>query len=582
MEYLDLIPGTDDWLVYRLEHFCASEVPAMMDQSKFMSRNQLLAAKKGWKANPVGYFKQQLFDKGHEHEAKGRVIQELEDMDDYPPVVGRLVLDDLELLASFDGLSGQMNIWEHKDWNETLAENVRNGILEPQYYWQLEQQMLVAGQQQAMLTVSDGTREKRVSMIYHSVPDRRDELILGWSQFSKDLDEFVLEALEESVEVQAKTLPALVYDVQGTDIVSNIKDYLSAIKHMAEQESNLVLESDQDFADKERFNRTTKEARAKLKQVVADVQGEFVSFAVFSDTAKQIDEVLQKMQAQGERQVKEQKQITKDAIVARARVNIVAYLHEADIRCQPMVISTMVGNFAGADFAAVIKNKRTIESLQNSVDSELARVKIDVDQIAEKVMANLAIYNATVDGHESLFYDLPGIINQPPVSFTAVIKTRISEHKEAEAQRMEAQREAMRLEEERKAMKKAQEDFDRQIAAEEKARQEDADAKQAKQDREDEDALKNSEKEVRHERIGNRVDLKKEAAVSLKKEADRKTDSKAMSDGVKKAAKTKAGQATFESELEEWVKTYNITAPSIVALTAILNKYWNPQERKSA
>ncbi|MFT0547892.1 hypothetical protein ACMHYO_16375 [Allopusillimonas ginsengisoli] len=35
-------------------------------------------------------------------------------------------------------------VFEHKLWNEELAEQVRAGNLDPHYYWQLEQQLYVA------------------------------------------------------------------------------------------------------------------------------------------------------------------------------------------------------------------------------------------------------------------------------------------------------------------------------------------------------------------------------------------------------------------------------------------------------
>ncbi len=46
MKVLNLIQGTQEWLEARLNHFTASEAPAMLGESKYMSRTQLLDLKK--------------------------------------------------------------------------------------------------------------------------------------------------------------------------------------------------------------------------------------------------------------------------------------------------------------------------------------------------------------------------------------------------------------------------------------------------------------------------------------------------------------------------------------------------------
>ena len=47
-----------------MECFTASEAPAMMGASKYMSRNKLLDLKKSGIADPITPFQQALFDKG--------------------------------------------------------------------------------------------------------------------------------------------------------------------------------------------------------------------------------------------------------------------------------------------------------------------------------------------------------------------------------------------------------------------------------------------------------------------------------------------------------------------------------------
>jgi predicted phage-related endonuclease len=456
MQILELTQGTDEWLEARLKYLCASEAPAMMGDSKFMSRNQLLALKKGWQSNPVGDFKQRLFDKGHENEESARELLEMEMLGDMPPVVGLTAVDGLDLLSSFDGYGNADTVpllWEHKDWNEVLAENVRNAVLEPLYYWQLEHQMLTAGADTVLFMVSDGTMNKRVSMVYESVPQRRIDLIAGWKQFLADLEVYEIEARQEVVVAgDVEALPSIQYKVEGSIIVSNIKDCLPVIKERAQEEMGRELETEQDFANKDKLNKATKAARAKLKEVVSAVQGEFVSYSEFAETAAEIDAVLQKMQSHGEKQVKEQKALKKQKIIDAAHGSLVSHIEDCDQKISPMRLSHILGGQAlQPDFVGAMKNKRTIESWESSADEAAAKVKVEINQAMECIEPNLAFLREHAEDYKFLFNDTPQIINQAPEAFSAIVKQRIADHKQAEEERLGAERKRIREEEEAKA-----------------------------------------------------------------------------------------------------------------------------------
>lgn len=453
MKLLNLVQGSEEWKEARLNYLCASEAPAMMNESKFMTRNQLLDLKKGWQSNPDSSFKRKLFEKGHEHEDQARDILELEELEDFPASVG--LLDDL-YLASFDGLSGSQGAylpWEHKDWNATLAENVRNGVLEPLYYWQLEHQLLVAGCDRMIFTCSDGTEENRVSMIYQSVPQRRKDLIAGWNQFLKDLDEHTIEAKKEAVIAnEAKSFPLITFDVKGTEITSNISDCLIQIKERAEIEMTRKLETDQDFADKDKLNKATKEARTKLKAMVQDVQDKFVSYSDFASVAAEIDSVLQKMQSQGEKQVKQAKDAKKKSIEDNGYLDVSNHIDEVNASINPINLCNIMD--CSIDFKTAMKNKRTIESLQNAVDSVVAEFKIAADELKEKVVANLKTLREMANEYEFLFNDSPELVKKENEDLIAVIKTRINEHKEAEAAKLAKMQEEAEVKEQAEQAKK--------------------------------------------------------------------------------------------------------------------------------
>jgi predicted phage-related endonuclease len=58
MKYLTLTQGTAEWHEARLAHFTASEAAAMMGDSKYMSRDELLELKSTGIAKEVTEFQQ--------------------------------------------------------------------------------------------------------------------------------------------------------------------------------------------------------------------------------------------------------------------------------------------------------------------------------------------------------------------------------------------------------------------------------------------------------------------------------------------------------------------------------------------
>jgi predicted phage-related endonuclease len=466
MRLLNLEQGSDEWLQARLKFNCASEAAAIFNEHKFISRNQLLDAKKGWLANPNSSFKEMIFERGHEHEALARVITEDLECESFPPMV---CLKD-KYLASFDGVNISVasrdhapqgfesecevtQLWEHKDWNLALAENVRNGVLEPHYYWQLEHQCLVADHDEVLFVVSDGTIDNRVEMTYVSTPERRKKLIKGWVQFNTDLKSHELKAKRELIiPNEAELFPIITFEFSGLEIVSNINECLIDISERANLEMNAVLETDQDFADKEKTNKATKEARDNLKRVVESVKGKFVSFSEFEKAALEIDSVLQKMQSQGERQVKKSKEDKKQKIQDAAKIKVDEFVDSVNLEIKPLNIRSVLN--CNLDFNTAMKNKRTIESIENAVDSLISELKISINDIKDLVVSNLESLRVLASEYKFLFRDTSTLVLESNESLKAVIKTRIADYeKDQEAKKIEDERVA-KIEAENAAQKK--------------------------------------------------------------------------------------------------------------------------------
>lgn len=452
MEILNLVQGSDEWLEARLNYLCASEAPAMMGDSKFMSRNQLLALKKGWQSNPISDFKKRLFEKGHENEDSARELLEFDLCEELPPVVGLSEIEGMKLLSSYDGFGDFGYLWEHKDWNEVLAENVRNGVLEPMYYWQLEHQMLTANLDQVHFMVSDGTAEKRVSMTYKSVPALRAQLIAGWKQFLIDLESYELEAKKETVIARKQeAFPTIECRVEGSMVISNLGDYIPLIEDLAEEQMNLVLESDQDFEDKEAFNKNVKLGRASLKAKAAEIETEFESLAEFNGYVLKADSILQKLQSHGEKQVKEAKEAKKLSITTGAQSELQKHLSTLSQGINGIQLQNIE-----ADWAAIIKGKRSFEKMQEAVEHQLAKLKIEANELAAIIRKNLDTLTELASEHKFLFSDHGELVLKNNDDLINLIKMRIAEHEKAEAERLEKERQRIQDEAEAKAQREAE------------------------------------------------------------------------------------------------------------------------------
>jgi len=450
MKIITLEIGSLEWL----KAFTASKAPAVMNESKYQSRNDLLGTMSNGVALPVSDYQQALFNKGHQAEDDARTILEMEELEDYPPVTGMIEIEGMKLISSYDGLAEGCKPWEHKLWNATLAENVGNNVLEPHYYWQLEHQMLVADVDSCVFTTSDGTEKNRASMIYESVPKRRAELIAGWKQMKRDLAGYQVAAKQEAVVAnEVEDFPLIQFSVSGTELVSNITDCLVSIKERAAFEMSRTLETDQDFADKDKLNKTVKKARADLKSLVEKAKSEFVSFSDFSNIAVEVDSVLQKMQSSGEKQVKEAKEAKKQAIVHDAGNKLTLFITGVNELIKPLDILSFRDIYR-PDWVSSMKGKRTIDSIQNAVDTELSKAQQSINEITPRIIANLNTLDDMAGDYSFLFTDVIYLAQQEPEALMGMITLRINDHQQIEADRLEKQREKIRQEEEAKAQAK--------------------------------------------------------------------------------------------------------------------------------
>jgi len=443
---LDLVQGTAEWLAERLKNDTASEAPMMMGASKHISRTQLLDSKKGW-TTEVDAFLQKIFDAGHQSEAMARPLAAKIAKSDFYPVVG--LLENTRFMASFDGLTMMEDIvFEHKIYNKVLAENVLNGVIGPDYYWQLEHQLLVSGAGKALFVCSDGTEEKLYSMWYESVPERRAELIAGWEQFANDLETHEPQAKTEKVIAeQSSDLPVISYKMDGLTLNSNLDVFKSSAIALVEK-SNAVIETDQDFANAESRQKIFTKAEKDIDGLCDRVLGEVADIDAFVKDLRFIKEQIRTARLAEGKQVKERKEEMRVNIINAALVAVNEYIAEAEseVKAKIPLISISISD--------AMKGKKNIDSLQNAADTALAQCKVEIEGHAKIARLNIATINELAEGYKFLFNDWKDIAFKANDDFTALVKTRIAEHKQVEADKAEALRAQIQREEEVKAQAK--------------------------------------------------------------------------------------------------------------------------------
>ena len=431
--------GSEAWHALRAQHFTASEAPAMMGASKYQTRTELLALKKTGVSPEVTPSMQYIFDKGHATEATARPLVETMIGEELYPVVGTSG----NLLASMDGstMMGE-TLFEHKLWNESLVAQVRAEDLAPHYYWQLEQQLLVSGAERVIFVCSDGTSDNFVSMEYRPVAGRAEQLVAGWAQFETDLANF--EAAEAPSIVVGKApeeLPALRIELTGMVTASNLKLFEQSALAVIDAVKT-TLETDQDFADAKKAVKWCADVEEAIttakKQALSQtesIEDLFRSFDRVSAHARETRLKVDKLVKAQELQVK---------------VNIKNKAEQA-LADHVSAINKTLGRIAlpavASDFNGAMKNKRTIASLQDAVDTELARAKIDASQSADCIRLNLSSLAELAADYVFLFNDVQQLVMKANDDLVSLIKVRIDEHQKAEEVKAEAQRVLIRNQE---------------------------------------------------------------------------------------------------------------------------------------
>ena len=422
--------GTDAWHQFRAEHFGASEAAAMLGLSKNVTRSELLRMKHtGTPKEFSEWVQANVLDRGHLVESTMRpMVEEIVGQTLYP-----VTLSQGRLSASCDGLTADDGTaWECKQWNERAAEYIRRETLvPPEHMPQCQQVLMLSGAARLLFSMGDGTQER--FLVTEVLPDPAwfERIRDGWAQFEQDLAAYVLPeaAAPAPVGHAPKTLPALLIDVTGHVTASNLPEFkataLAAIRSV-----NRTLTTDQDFADAVKAIKWCADVESRLEAAkqhalsqTASIDALFKAMDDIKDEARDVRLGLDKLVMRRKTEVKEE-------AVSAVRCALIAHYGALNDELEPAVLLIPPVDFAGA-----IKNLRSFDSMQNALDTLLAKSKIEADAAARSVRTNQAAFKEQVAGFEFLFADLGQLVHKAPEDFGLAVRARIDAHKVAEAEK---------------------------------------------------------------------------------------------------------------------------------------------------
>ncbi len=449
MKIVKLIQGTPEWHAHRAQHWNASDAPAAMGCSPYMTRTELLHWLHTGISPEVDPVTQRRFDDGHRFEALARPLAEEIIGEDLYPVTGV----NGRYSASFAGLTMLGDVaFEHKTLNEgllaafndidTVAPEHRDeaaGRLLPLHYQvQMEHQAMVSGCERILFMASKWNDDKLVEERHcWYTPDAalRARIVAAWAQLEADLATYVPSAKPEPVmAAPVETLPAVRVQVSGQlAVLSNLPEWGAALREFIARIPE-VPATDEDFAFTDKACKALKQAEERLDAAEDNALAQMADVETMRRLVAELKALARTTRLHREKLVTARKAAIKAEIIEGGKQAFAKHLSELN--------SAMPGNYMPqipADFAGAASGLKTIDSLRNAVDTELARAKIAANEVATRIMANVKTLAAS--GLE--FFDDAVLVLKAPDDLAAIIAQRQA----AEKAKQEAQRERIRAEE---------------------------------------------------------------------------------------------------------------------------------------
>ena len=467
MRIIDLQQGSSAWHAHRANHYNASDAPAMMGCSSYKSRADLVRERATGIIPDVDEATQRRFNDGHKFEALARPLAEQITGEDFSPCVGAPDDESSKLSASFDGISFAGDVaFEHKSLNDRLRAAMHEGCtgadLSLEYQVQMEHQAMVSGCERILFMASkwrldhetgEWVLEEERHCWYTPNPALRARIVAGWEQFEADVAAYVVPDAAPVMVAEAVTaLPAVFAQVTGSiALKDNLPEYEVALRDFIEHRLIRQPETDQDFANLDLQIKALKGAEAALDASEEQALSQAEMLSAFKRQKDMLHKLTRDTRLAAEKLLAAEKERVKAVQVQRGQKAFADHIAGLNTRLGKPYMPQVPCDFAGA-----IKGKRTVESLVNAVDTELARAKIAANEIADRIQINLATLRELAGQHAFLFADTAAIVLKAPDDLTTLVKARIAEHAAQEAARIEAERQRIRAEEQEKARREAE------------------------------------------------------------------------------------------------------------------------------
>lgn len=450
--------GSEAWHQHRREHFNGSDAPAMMGCSPYKTRAQLLRELHTGVSALVDDATQARFDNGHRFEALARPLGEAILGEDLYPIVkanGRLS-------ASLDGqtLMGDVD-WEHKSLNDELREILpSNGVgseavgeaLPLLYRVQIAHQHHCGGAERTLFTASKWTQDGQLIEARHCWVARDEALIArvlaGWALIEQELATYTPpEAAPAVTAAPQEHLPSPSVAVTGSlAVVSNLQPFGVALRAFIERIPKKPS-TDQEFADTEAACKRLKDAEERLQAAENGALASMADVEMMRRTVAEFRELARSTRLASEKLVKARKEQIREDEVQRGARALAEHVKALNDRLGGQYVVAA----GSANFGHAIKGLKTLDSVRNAIDTELARCKIEASATADLIDANLRAMSTGSEGLCGLFPDMKALAFKHPDDLAAVIAQRVAARKAS----LEAERERIRAEEAEGARRRA-------------------------------------------------------------------------------------------------------------------------------
>lgn len=447
-EIHNLVQGSPEWKAHRAGCHNASDLSAAMGSSSYKSRTDLIRQMASGIDPEIDAATQRRFDDGHRFEALARPLAEKIIGRDLYPITASIEIDGLarRLSASLDGATDDDSTnFEHKSLNADLAAALDQGFIPEEYWPQMEQGMLINGAGRTLFMASkwdenDNLIEEKHCW-YESRPELRAKIVPTWRQIEEDAASYQHIETKPAVVVAAiEDLPALNVQINGSVIASNLDGWRETVVARI-QAINTDLKSDEDFAVAEKTASFLSDGEKRLDAVRSAVQAQAADIDAVFRTIDTLREEMRAKRLNLEKLVKARKESIRMEIMQDAQAKLAEHVKNLNERIGWFNGCPIISP-AAADFATAIKGKKTVASLRDACDTELARAKIATSAIADRIEAN----RKAMGDNAALFPDFPHVCTKERTDFANLIAVRVQQQKDAEAKR-----EAERAEAERKA-----------------------------------------------------------------------------------------------------------------------------------